>query len=270
MLKKNRNILINSNSKIKTSNKYKWIKRDHLISMIKRKNILNMDTLSVFSCSLKKSNNDQPINKLYEINKWLKKMNKKYYIKIKKISLIDMKNWTLNKKKIFHKKKSYFSIIGINVKAKSREVSFWSQPIIQHQSTHFAGFIVKKINSTVHYLVKFIVEPGYKTGSVTCSIENYYKNKNLSTRSKFLLKKYFFNKKNSKTEYDAVQSHEGGRFYKSQIRYMVIKVEEPERIKLTEEYKWVSQNQMIEMIKKGLLDIEARLCFTCHNFNKIT
>ena len=54
LLKKNKNILINNNKKIELSDKYKWIKKEYLISMIKEKNILNMDVLSVFSCSLKK------------------------------------------------------------------------------------------------------------------------------------------------------------------------------------------------------------------------
>jgi oxidase EvaA len=274
LLKKNKNILIKSNLKIKASDRFRWIKRDHLISMIKKKNILNMDTLSVFSCSIKKNKYDKPMNNLNKISKWFKKMNKKYYIKIKRIYLIDMKNWSLTNRRIIHNKKAYFSIIGINVLAKSREVSHWNQPIIQHRSTHFAGFVIKEINSTIHYLVKYIVEPGYKLGSVTCTVKtsnisNYKNNKNLSVKSKFLLKKFFFNKKNSSIKYDAVQSHEGGRFYKSQIRYMVAKINDKQNIKLDDNYRWISQNQMISLIKKGVLDIEARLCFACHNFNKI-
>ena len=34
-----------------------------------------------------------------------------------------MKNWVFTERKISHNKNSYFSIIGINVLAKSREVS---------------------------------------------------------------------------------------------------------------------------------------------------
>ena len=66
-----------------------------------------------------------------------------------------------------------------------------------------------------------------------------------------------------------MQSHEGGRFYKSQIRYMVAKINDKQNIKLDDNYRWISQNQMISLIKTGVLDIEARLCFACHNFNKI-
>ena len=50
---------------------------------------------------------------------------------------------------------------------------------------------------------------------------------------------------------------------------MVIEINDKDIIKIDENFKWISQNQMISLIKKGLLDIEARLCFACHNFNKI-
>ena len=196
LFKKNKNILLNINRNINISSNYKWIKKKHLVLMIKRKNILNMDTLSVFSCAIKKNIFDKPLNSVKEINNWLKYMKEKYFIKVNKIKLINMKNWILTNKNIFHINKLYFSIIGVAVSAKSREVNHWNQPLIKNSSPHFAGFLVKKINSTTHYLVKFIVEPGLKHGSLTCTVKtsnvkSYKKNNNLSPKSKFILEKFF-------------------------------------------------------------------------------
>ena len=274
LLKKNKNILINVNKTIKLAENYRWIKKKNLISLIKKKNILNMDTLSVFSCSIKKNIFDKPVETSKNIKIWLKKMNRTYFIKLKIIPLNKMKDWILTKKNIFHKKKSYFSIIGVAVSAKSREVSYWNQPLIRHRSLHFAGFVTKKINNTTHYLVKFIIEPGYKFGSVTCTVKssnisNYRRNLNLSIKSRYILKKIFFKKKGSLIKYDAVQSHEGGRFFKSQVRYMVVELKNNQKILIDKTYKWVSHNQMISLIKKGNLDIEGRLCFACYNFENI-
>lgn len=274
LLKKNKNILINVNKTIKLAENYRWIKKKNLISLIKKKNILNMDTLSVFSCSIKKNIFDKPVETSKDIKIWLKKMNRTYFIKLKFIPLNKMKDWILTKKNIFHKKKSYFSIVGVAVSAKSREVSYWNQPLIRHRSLHFAGFVTKKINNTTHYLVKFIIEPGYKFGSVTCTVKssnisNYRRNLNLSIKSRYILKKIFFKKKGSVIKYDAVQSHEGGRFFKSQVRYMVVELKNNQKILIDKTYKWVSHNQMISLIKKGNLDIEGRLCFACYNFENI-
>ena len=274
LFKKNTNILLNINRNINSSKNYKWIQKKHLISMIGKKNILNMDTLSVFSCSIKKNIFDKPINSVKQINNWLVHMKKRYYIKVNRIKLSNMKNWVLTNKNIFHKNKSYFSIIGVMVSTKSREVNYWDQPLIKNSYLHFAGFLVKKINSTTHYLVKFIVEPGLKSGSLTCTVKtsnvgSYRKNNNLSFKSKFILKNFFFKKNKYSVKYDTIQSDEGGRFYQSQIRYMIIQLNDQQKIKIDKNYKWISQNQMIYLIKKGVLDIEARLLFACYNFNKI-
>ena len=66
-----------------------------------------------------------------------------------------MRNWNYNKKNINHKSKKYFSVIGIKIKSNSREISEWEQPIIKEINLGLSGFIIKKINSTYHYLVRF-------------------------------------------------------------------------------------------------------------------
>ena len=274
LFKKNTNILLNINRNINFSKNYKWIQKKHLISMAGKKNILNMDTLSVFSCSINKNSFDSPIDSMKQINNWLAYMKKRYYIKVNRIKLSNMKNWVLSNKNIFHKSKSFFSIIGVRVSTKSREVNYWDQPLIKNNNISFAGFLVKKINSTTHYLVRFTLEPGLKYGSLTCTVntsnvKNYLKNNNLSFKSKFILKNFFFKKNKYSVKYDTIQSDEGGRFYQSQIRYMVIQLNDRQKIKIDKNYKWISQNQMVYLIKKGVLDIEARLLFSCYNFNKI-
>ena len=39
--------------------------------------------------------------------------------------------------------------------------------------------------------------------------------------------------------------------------------------KLNPKFIWVSHNQFLNLIKKRMVDIEARLLFTCFNFEKI-
>ena len=41
------------------------------------------------------------------------------------------------------------------------------------------------------------------------------------------------------------------------------------KIILPKDYIWISQNQMIKMINKKKIDIEARLLFGCINIDKI-
>ena len=74
---------------------------------------------------------------------------------------------------------------------------------------------------------------------------------------------------NSKAEiiYDNILSDEGGRFYHAQIKYMACKLNKNHKeIELPENYIWLSQNQMIYLINKQKIDIEARLLFGIMNF----
>ena len=61
-------------------------------------------------------------------------------------------------------------------------------------------------------------------------------------------------------------SDEGGRFYHAQIKYTAYKLQDNENIKLPMNYIWLSYNQMIDLIKKRKIDIEARLLFGILNF----
>ena len=182
-----------------------------------------------------------------------------------------IKNWSLTKNKISHKKDNYFSVIGIKVKTNKREVSRWSQPIIMGSKIAFAGFLIKKFKNTNHYLCRFILKPGSKTGTFTCSVNTskfsgYKQSKDLTNFQKKLISEYFINSKD--IVYDNILSDEGGRFYHSQIKYMACRLDKYHDVELQERYIWLSQNQMINLIYKQKIDIEARLLFGILNFKE--
>ena len=270
--KKNSNIISNVSKKINLDDNFRWFSKKEINSLLKKKNIINMDTLSVFSSFVKKKKNNFSLNSDKKIYKWSNSLDKKYFLRNKIINLNSIKKWNLNKKKIFNKKNVYFSVIGINVKTNKREITEWDQPIIQGTKMAFTGYLVKKFKSTDHYLCRYILKPGSKESSYTCSVNtsklsNFKKNEDLTDFQKKLLSKYFINSE-KKLFYDNILSDEGGRFYHSQIRYMVYKLKKNENITLPENYIWFSQNQIIDLIKKQKIDIEARLLFGIINFKE--
>ena len=136
----------------------------------------------------------------------------------------------------------------------------------------FAGYLIKKFNNTNHYLCRYILKPGSKESTYTCSVntskfKNYKKNKDLTDFQKKLISNYFVNSK-IETLYDNILSDEGGRFYHSQIRYMACKLNKKQIIKLPENYIWLSHNQVVDFIKEQKIDIEARLLFGILNLKE--
>ena len=266
----NTNYMVETRKKINLPKKFKWFSKKELCYLIKRKNLINMDTISVFSCSIKKEVNENLINSNEKLNKWFLKLNKKYKISYKKIDIKKINNWKIKKKSFSNFKKKHFSIIGLNIKSNCREVDSWDQPIIAGKKLGFAGFITKNFNGTTHYLCRFILKPGLKGGKISCSanfsdIKDFKKNLNIPTYEKKIIN-YFFRKK--KCLYNNIHSDEGGRFFQTQIKRMVVRADKKIDKKLDSKFIWISHNQFLNLIKKRMVDIEARLLFTCFNFDK--
>ena len=271
----NSNILLKTSKFIEIKPEFYWFNKNEIKELIKIRNIINMDTLSVFSSFMTKVKKDYPINSIRKIYDWVKINNKKFFMKTKIVDLIKLKDWTYNSTKIEHKKKKHFSIIGINASTNKREIKNWSQPIIKGKEMAFAGFIKAKFNNIEHYLCRYILKPGLKSGVISCTvntsdINNYSKNHTLNINEKYFIKKYFFSQYSKKNIiYDNTLSDEGGRFYQCQIRYMISKLLYPDSIKIPNNYIWISHNQIVDMIKDQKLDIEARLLFACANLDYI-
>ena len=82
-----------------------------------------MDSISVFSSSIKKEKIDFPVNKFNEVIKKYKYFTKKLSVKKKQISFKEMRGWKNLDKKIYDIKKKFFSIICLQIEANSREVN---------------------------------------------------------------------------------------------------------------------------------------------------
>ena len=271
----NSNILLETSHKIKKENEFYWFTKNEIKELILRKNLINMDTISILSSSIKKLQIDQPLNNIKIILNWIKDFDKRFYIRIKIIRLNQMKDWSINLKNINHKMQKHFSIIGVNVEANKREVKKWSQPIIEGKKMGFAGFLKTRFNDTDHYLCRYLIKPGIKKSVIGCTVNTsdfstYNKNNNLNKVEKDFIDNFFLSKLiKKKIIFDNILSDEGGRFYQCQIRYMVLMIDFKTLKKIPKNYMWLSHNQVVDMIKNKRLDIESRLLFASVNIDHI-
>ena len=104
----NSNILIKVKKKIKLAPSFIWVSIEQLIKMIKIKNLLNMDTLSVISSNIKQNKTDNPINNNRIVSNWFRINDNKFFIKSKIIPLSELKDWKYSQKSILHKNKKHF------------------------------------------------------------------------------------------------------------------------------------------------------------------
>jgi len=266
LTKKNYNYLIDSgNYKIKIKDNYKWIKKNELVQLSKRNNFLNMDTLSIISCSIKKIIEKKTILTFREIIDKYSRFNKKYFIERKIISFKDLKKWTIHKYRIFDNQFKYFSIIGLKIITNCREISSWCQPIIKDHLKTFNGILICEKFGTMHYLLKVTLEPGFTKARFTSTvlIKNFDKIKKNNNERYF----HFF-KKRKGIVLNKKSSDEGGRFYKNEVHNVICLIKEYNIIN-RKNYLWISHNQINELIKKDMLTLEARNLFGYYNIEKL-
>ena len=85
--KKNSNIISFVSKRIELDEKFRWFSKKEILELLKEKNLINMDTLSVFSSFIKKNRTDTPLNNEKSITEWKKSLNKKYFLKNNLIDL---------------------------------------------------------------------------------------------------------------------------------------------------------------------------------------
>jgi oxidase EvaA len=208
------------------------------------------------------------LHTLDDIVSWFTELRTKYDLTVERIPLNQVNQWVCDEWEIRHIHHRHFSVIGVSVEANNREVGYWTQPLLKHTTFGVIGFLVKKINGVLHFLVQAKVEPGNLDAidmapTVSCA-EAEVRALHPDLCPPFL--SCFMHVSPKQIRYSAIQSEEGGRFYHFQNRYMVVEIDENENPSLPENYIWVTQRQIMLLIKHAYFNIEARSLFACLGF----
>jgi oxidase EvaA len=256
--KLNRNMLMDIEEDIPLLEDYCWMTSEEIGLLLKIDNIVNMDSRSVFSCLLKKDEDENPIHTESAILNRLSKIKTHYHLETKWIALDKLKDWRFGNDLIEHKNKKYFSVIGVETTAGNREVKNWKQPILKETNIGLSGFIIKEMNKTMHYLAQVLFEAGKKSVKFAPTVQcSDYKNRGGSVKYLGLLLN------GGKILYDKIQSEEGGRFYHFQNRNMIVQIEDD--IEIGDHFIWLTYNQIIDLIAQGYYNIEARTLMASWN-----
>ena len=192
------------------------------------------------------------------IKKWFNQKRKKPGIKVQRIPLHECKKWSYDKKKgnYFHNSKEFFIVEGLRIKeTRSREVNYWDQPIVTQVGYKggILGIIRKRFNGIPHYLIEAKLEPGnYKYVQLSPTLQATFSNLRRAHRGrKPRFMNYFENKKNKKNKILLKKwgAEDGGRLNRKRNLSMLVEIPENEKIKVTNEFIWMSMWQIKECLK---------------------
>ncbi len=290
--KRNRNIIIRVNQPVPDHENFRWLTLGQIVEMMRRPNVVNMDSRTVISGIPYDGGEGFPINDyldaagsigrgLYESSlvgnspdefdktlSWLTDLKSRYELWVERIPLQQVKDWIITDQVIRHRDNKYFSVIPVHVIIGNREVKQWDQPLLKPAQEGLCAFIIKYINGKLRFLVQAKLECGNldiveMAPTVQCLTGNY---RTAVEKPPFL--DYVLTAGKDKIIYDVHQSEEGGRFFEEQNRNMVILADDSFDEKVPDNFTWLTLGQMKYLIRfNNFLNIQARSLISAIQFN---
>ncbi|MCE2771175.1 MAG: NDP-hexose 2,3-dehydratase family protein [Saprospiraceae bacterium] len=200
---------------------------------------------------------------------WIKQQNESVVSKIHQIPISELKGWNFSDERIRHNSGKFFSIDGIRVKTNYRDIPKWDQPIINQPEIGFLGFVAKKFNGVMHFLIQAKIEPGnlniVQLSPTLQATRSNYTRVHGGDSPNYL--EYFNGEKNVMVLIDQLQSEQGARFLHKRNRNIIVEVDENEDIPIKTNFMWVSLGQIKELLRfDNIVNMDSRTVISCIKF----
>ncbi len=295
--KRNRNVIVEVDERevIPVYDDFHWVTLGQIQALLKQENVINMDSRTVLSCiryhdtvepdTLEKwrrgdsfadsvrysqfADDNAALRTFDEIISWLTGLKVRYYLNVRRVPLDAVEGWVVEADRVHHVQDRFFSVVAVSVLAGSREVSSWSQPLIESAKGGMLCFVCQRKKGVLHFLVQGRVEPGHADSlelapTLQCTPGNY------DAARPDLYPPYYELVSTAPPEwirYNRLQSEEGGRFYHDANRYMVLEVPPDVEIDVFDNYAWMTLHQIKEFIRfNNYINVEARSLLACIGF----
>ncbi len=196
-----------------------------------------------------------------DVKVWINDRRNAVKVNVTMIPFSQLENWTFSDDKgnLVHNSGKFFSIEGIEVSTNFGKVFSWTQPIINQPEIGILGFVTKKIDGVLHFLVQAKIEPGninavQLSPTLQATKSNYTKVH--QGRSPLYLE-YFNGEQKVKVLLDQLQSEQGARFLKKRNRNVIVEVESD--IEVHKDFCWITLGQIKELLKEdNLVNMDTR------------
>lgn len=231
---------------------------------MRTKNI--QDTQLDFLVSAMSHGNFQTTDKILS---WMKSQNEEVVSNIMQIPISELRGWSYRDDRIRHNSGKFFSIDGIHIRTNYRNTPEWDQPIINQPEIGFLGFIVKKFNGVLHFLLQAKIEPGnlniVQLSPTLQATRSNYTRVHGGKAPTYL--EYFNGEKDVLILVDQLQSEQGARFLHKRNRNIIVEVGEDEELEVKEGYIWASLGQIKELLRyPNVVNMDSRTVISCINF----
>ncbi|MFF0458870.1 NDP-hexose 2,3-dehydratase family protein [Streptomyces mexicanus] len=281
--KRNRNMIVEITDDVPPHDDFRWLTIGQIHRVLGRDNIVNMDTRSILSCvpfeapdgparretdpafreALVRSLSGEhgALHSTGRLLAWLTDLKARHTFTRRTLPLAKLEGWSRTDEEIAHDEGKHFKVIAADVRADTREVTRWTQPLIMPVERGVAAFLARPIDGVLHLLVHGKAEAGSLdmcelAPTVQCLPVNF---QDLPAHRRPRYLDVVRDAGRDALRFDAVLSEEGGRFHHADNRYRIIDVGEDFPVDDDRDYHWMTVHQLMTLVQHSrYLNVQAR------------
>ncbi|WP_433136284.1 NDP-hexose 2,3-dehydratase family protein [Actinomadura nitritigenes] len=280
-LKRNRNVVVEVFEDVPVHDGFRWLTLGQIGRLLRRRNVINMDARTVLGCLLGAAGAGWPpgtpssggaadrphaLHSMTDVLSWLTVRKCEDRMTARLVPLGSLRGWRRTGGRIAPSEGAGdFSIVGARVRAPTREVTGWEQPLLAPHGQALAALVLRRIDGTPHALVRAEAMPGYRDtvelGPTVRFMPHAHADAPPERRPPFL--DYVLGAR-ERARYDVVLSEEGGRFWRAETRYLVLEADDDFPVRVPPDFAWVTIEQLQALQRHSYqLGIEARTLLFC-------
>lgn len=267
--KSNRNMIVETADEVPAPDDFRWLTLGQIARLLHEDDTVNMNARSVLACAPYPDAAPGALLSDTQLLSWFTAERSRRDVRARRIPLASVRGWKRGARAIEHEDGRYFRVAAVSVRAGTREVTGWTQPLLEPVGLGVAAFLVREIDSVPHVLVQARAEGGFLdtvelAPTVQCTPGNHA-HLPAADRPPFL--DAVLDAPPSRIRYRAVHSEEGGRFLNARCRYLLVDAD-PAAVPLDPPpgYAWATPAQLRDLTRHGhYLNVESRTLLACLN-----
>ncbi|APE24782.1 MULTISPECIES: NDP-hexose 2,3-dehydratase family protein [Streptomyces] len=266
--KSNRNMIVEATGEVPLLDDFCWLTLGQLGELLHQDNVINMDARTVLSCvPYEDADAGRALLSDVQLLSWFTGERSRHDVRARRVPLRELPGWKQGEETIEHEEGRHFKVVAVSVQAGNREVTSWTQPLIEPVGLGVAAFLTRDFDGVPHYLVHARVEGGFLDTVELAPTVQYtpgnYAHLPTDERPPFL--DLVLDTDPARVRYEAVHSEEGGRFLNAESRYLLVEADETQApADPPPGYAWATAAQLTSLTRHGhYLNVQARTLLAC-------
>ncbi|MFK4186246.1 NDP-hexose 2,3-dehydratase family protein [Streptomyces sparsogenes] len=267
--KRNRNMIVEVDGPVEEHADFRWLTLGQIARLLHRDNVVNMDARSVLA-GLPGGPAPRALFSDAEVLSWLADARSQSPVRADRVPLASVPGWVRDEAEgtVRHEEGRYFRVVGVSVEAGSREVSHWTQPILEPCGQGLAAFLTREIDGVTHVLASAKAEGGFREAELGPTVQvtlGNYAHLPADRQPPFL--DLVRDPDPARVRYSALHDEEGGRFLNTVSRYLLVEADESQApLAPPPGFRWVSHAQLAALaLHSHYVTVQARTLLTCLN-----